>query len=537
MKSIVARGISGAALITLSLLISSCGSSSGGSSRLSSVETNSQADTGIDEISLLSLENGTTNVHFTGDSDYLLIVNSSDQSNSDATVRLQGDISSALVANATSTLTALAAETPQAEEPEQSQFHQLLREAENGFSESDDYVPATPEDSTQAGLAANPNTKTFRVLSTMNSLTSYQEVTSSLRYTSDEIKVYVDNTNQAHISDAEIAEVVHNFEEVALPLERNDFGHEGDINSDGHITILMTCTVNRMATGGGIVTGFFFPGDMYQRSTVNPASNAQEIFYTLVPDPNGDCGVKVTNDFAVNNILPGVLAHEYQHMTSFYQHVFRNKGTTEEPWLNECLSHLAEDLTGFGNENPSRMRLFFSQPAQTAVVSPSAPTLAERGACYSFLRYLYEQSPDGDQFIRNLYSSSRVGVENLEEAYDEASDPDEDFDEFPEFLNRWTIALALSGTHLTSDSRYNYQERSTNADTQNLMGLCVRCNAQDNRGTVLDGPATISLTNYPSTSVVKPTASQFYRLQKPQGNLDLSITGGISTGALVKLAQ
>ncbi len=526
------------ATLSLSLLLAACSGGTGGSG-VSSVGTNSQGvqDTGVDEINLLTLEGGKANVSFDGENDYLLIVNSSDQYNSDATIRLQGDISSTLVVGANSALTALVAETPPTEEPQNSQFHQLLREAENQFTESGEFMPATAQDSIQAGLAANPNTKTFRVLSTMSSLTNYQDVISTLRYTSDEIKVYVDKTNESNISDNEIAQVVHDFEEIALPRERNLFGQEGDINSDGHITILMTCTVNRMATGGGIVTGFFFPGDMYQRSTVNPASNAQEIFYTLVPDPEGNCGAKVTNDFAVNNIIPGVLAHEYQHMTSFYQHVFKSKGTTEEPWLNECLSHLSEDLTGFGQENPSRVKLFFSQPSQTAVVSPSAPTLAERGACYSFLRYLYEQSPDGDQFIRNLYSSSLVGVENLEEAYNSAGEPDEDFDEFREFMNRWSVALSLAGTNLTTDRRYNYEERTTNGETGNLMGLCVRCNAQDNRGTILDGPITTTVKSYPLTGVVKPTASQFYRLQKPQGVLDLSITGGVSTGALVKLSK
>jgi hypothetical protein len=367
----------------------------------------------------------------------------------------------------------------------------------------------------------------------MNSLTTYKEVTGELRYASDDLYVYVDQENRDNISDADLQKLAFSFEGVALPRERALFGRESDINLDGHITILMTCTVNRMAASGGIVTGFFFPGDLYQRSAVNPASNAQEIFYTLVPDPDGKCGASVTADFAVNNILPGVLAHEYQHMNSFQQHVFKNKGSTEEPWLNECLAHFSEDLTGFGHENPSRVKLFLSQPSRTPVISAGSPTLPERGACYTFMRYLYEQSPDGDAFISGLYEGPLTGVANLEAAW---NGTESDFDEFPEFVNRWSLALSLSETGATSDPRYNYEGRSVDPQTGNLTGLCVRCDAQDGRGTVLNGPVTTTVATYPATNILKGTATQFYRLATPADALTVSGAGESAlTGALIRL--
>jgi hypothetical protein len=529
----------GVFLLPVIVALSSCGGSGVSAPGIStSVESPGSDSFGgaktLDGIEILDLSSGSATVSADDPaSDYLLIVNSTQQTGSDSTVRLAAGGAASLETTALAADLGLDAGD---EEGPAGQLHDFLRAAENIVSESGEFEEVRASSSATLASESAPavgDTTVFNVISTMNSLTTYQEVTGELRYASGDLYVYVDRENRNNISDDDLQKLAYNFEGVALPRERALFGHESDINLDGHITILMTCTVNRMATSGGIVTGFFFPGDLYQRSAVNPASNAQEIFYTLVPDPEGECGASVTSDFAVNNILPGVLAHEYQHMNSFQQHVFKSKGSTEEPWLNECLSHFAEDLTGFGHENPSRVKLFLSQPSRTPVISAGSPTLPERGACYTFLRYLYEQSPDGDAFLSGLYEGPLTGVANLEAAW---NGTEADFDEFPEFVNRWSLALSLSETGATSDSRYNYRGRSVDPQTGNLTGLCVRCDAQDGRGTVLDGPVTTTVATYPATNILKGTASQFYRLATPADALTVSGAGEAAlTGALIRL--
>lgn len=533
-------GKQGIFLLPIIAILASCGGTGGSTPGFATpVESSGSRSSGeqktLDEIQILDLSSGATTVSADDpDADYLLVVNSTEQTGDDDTIRL---VSGGIAALTTESAALEIGESDPAETPAEI-FHDYLRAYENQFTESGEFAPAASLLSTQAALDLAPapvvgDTRDFNVISTMNSLTTFAAVNGELRFASDDLYVFVDEANRDQISDDEIAALAHNFQDVALPKERALFGHESDINLDGHITILMTCTVNRMATSGGIVTGFFFPGDMYQRSSLNPASNAQEIFYTLVPDPDGTCGTKVTADFAVNQILPGVLAHEYQHMDSFQQHVFKNKGSTEEPWLNECLSHFTEDITGFGHENPSRVKLFFSSPSKTGVISAGMPTLAERGACYTFLRYLYEQSPDGDAFISNMYKSSLTGVANLQAAW---NGTDADFDEFPEFVNRWSLALSLSETGATSDPRYNYQERSTSAETGNTTGLCIRCDAQDGRGTVLAGPVTTTVASYPSVNILKGTATQFFRLDTLASALTISGTGNEKlAGALIRL--
>ncbi len=522
--------------VIIMMFIGSCGGEGGPTAGYSTPVSTAGAGGHLDGTSLDNIEEvdltsaATLSISGIASDRYLLAVTATSPSSTGASVRLtQGSLAALGLEDPTVSSLEMEESYGTAEEA----FHQYLREMETVMRDSGDFdTVASP---TVAALTTPPATgsvQSFRVLSSMNSITTYQEVSAELRVATDSLLIYVDEVNDDNISDTDLESLAANFEEVALPRERELFGRESDLNFDGRITILMSCVVNRMATSGGIVTGFFFPGDMYQRSSVNPVSNAQEIFYTLVPDPSGACGTPISASFAVGNILPGVLAHEYQHMVSFNQHVFMNRGTTEEPWLNECLSHLAEDLTGFGNENPSRVRLFLAQPSMTPVIPVTSPTLAERGACYLFLRYLYEQSNDGDLFIRNLLETTLTGVENLEAAFD---GPDSDFDEFPEFMNRWSIALSLSEAGVTSDTLYNYQARSRHPTTGNFTGICVRCDTQDGRGTVLGGPVMTTVANFPSISLVKGT--QIFDLGSPSGNVSVAGSGGVPLkGSLIQLS-
>ncbi len=528
--------------LTLTAVLSGCGGASDGGNPSAStpVITNSAGATftndAIGDIQRLTFDNTGTTVKFTSPTDdYILVLDSTEQTGNALSVQLTKSSGMALDTSAAALVSE--SETSPAEDAP-TQFHNYMREMESVIRESGEYAEVPPS-SLQAGLTTAPSvgdTESFRILSTMNSISTYQEVPATLRVATSDLYIYVDEASGGDsVSDDDLNALAHYFGDIALPKERSLFGHESDINADGHIAIVMSCVVNGMSSSGGLVTGFFFPGDLYQRSAINAASNAREVFYVLKPDSKGSCGTPIDTAFAVNNILPGVLAHEYQHMTSFNQHVFKNRGSTEEAWLNECLSHFSEDITGFNRENPSRIKLFFSQPSNTPIVTPASPSLAERGACYTFLRYLYEQSPDGDAFISNLYSSPKTGVDNLQSAYN-SNDPD--FDEFPEFVSRWSIALSLSGTGMTTNSKYNYQNRILNAQTGSYSGVCVRCDAQDGRGTVLDGPAIAAVTNYPSTASLQGTASLFYRLNAPTSSLRLAIPAGSKmTGSLIHLTK
>ncbi len=69
------------------------------------------------------------------------------------------------------------------------------------------------------------------------------------------------------------------------------------------------------------------------------------MFYVLVPDPNAVFSDK--RAFAdIQSLTPGTLAHEYQHLINAGRRLYVNT-TSDYPeavWLNEGLSHIAEEL-------------------------------------------------------------------------------------------------------------------------------------------------------------------------------------------------
>lgn len=426
-----------------------------------------------------------------------------------------------------------ALESDETVDPETELFHQYLMESGVALSESE-----VPLETTESSLSALKTAKagekqTFKVLSSMTSITQYAEVEAELRVVTDNLYFYVDSSVKDQVKDEEIQKLADIFEETIIPTERPIFGSESDINGDTHTTILLSCTTNGMATSGGIVTGFFFPGDLYANSGSNPASNEMEIFYTLVPDPKGKCGVPISNDFAFDNILPGVLAHEYQHMISFNKHVILEGGSVEAPWLNEALSHLAEDWTGLGKENPSRVKLFLDHPDQAALIPSTSPRLAERGGSYLFIRYLCEQHPDCPQFLKNLTTGKETSVDNVVKAF---GGQDSSFDEFSEFLNQWSIALLLSNTGATTDSRYNYKERQKHANTDYYTGICLRCDPEDGRKTILAGPALTYLNSAAVTANLYASSTQFYRISSNAEAVTINASGGPNlAGSLIQL--
>src|SRR2546429_9346223 len=126
------------------------------------------------------------------------------------------------------------------------------------------------------------------------------------------------------------------------------FGRESDIDANHVVLVLMTNRVNQLVTAaecatGGYVGGYFFGGDIdpFFRGLFNSA----EIFYSIVPAPAAtlSCAHSVSE---IKNNLPVTFVHEFQHMISYNQHVLVRRGQAEILWLNEGLSHYAEERGG-----------------------------------------------------------------------------------------------------------------------------------------------------------------------------------------------
>lgn len=372
------------------------------------------------------------------------------------------------------------------------------------------------------------DTESLRVLNSLTSMSSYVTVSAEVKCITENVIMYLDTEfssgNPSDLTDSDIQVLCNNFSDQ-IATERSWFGDESDVNSDGKVAALMTPQVNRLGSmGGGIITGFFLAADLYSRSSSNGVSNEREIIYTLVPDSNGAYGMVIPKTFAIDNLMTAVLPHEFQHAVSYNQHVFNGGGTPEADWVNEGMSHLTEDLVGYGQENPSRISVFFNNTTSYQLAGSGSPDLGERGAAYLFLRFLYEQHPEPQDFLWALYHSNAVGVANLETAFGGTS---EDFDQFGEFFIRWMAAVTMSGRGLSSDTRYVYEPREYNSTTERWQGICIVCDVDDGRGTVLNGPYMRTYNGAESFAIYTSTA-RFYDVSTVPSVISLN---GASTGS------
>lgn len=256
--------------------------------------------------------------------------------------------------------------------------------------------------------------------------------------------IVVDSASPAGgFTDADFAAIVAEFDRSIFPTDTFYFGSSLDIDANAKILILYTPEVNKLTRRGasGFVGGFFFGGDLFPRSVCNQ-SNEGEIFYLLAPDPEG-----VFSDMRSTSVVRqgtrGTIAHEFQHMIN--QSVRTRSGATrfEAVWLNEALSHFAEELVGrrargFGEfENLTydqiitngadydayfRQNLFRFRGWMTPRPDAQSPTsnladtnLAARGAAWALVRWSADQfaGPTLAPFTRALTAGPDTSIANL----------------------------------------------------------------------------------------------------------------------------
>jgi hypothetical protein len=268
--------------------------------------------------------------------------------------------------------------------------------------------------------------------------------------------VVADTSNPASgYTDADYASIAATFDNLVDPTDTKAFGSPTDIDGNGHVVLFFTRAVNELtpARSTSFVAGFFFARDLFP-SVPSPdfqacaASNGGEMFYLLVPDPNGVVNGNAFTKDNVTRVVIATLGHEYQHLINASRRMYVNTDATdfEATWLDEGLSHVAEELlfyaqTGltpranidatrlrsssafvdaFNNEaisNFDRLEQYLSAPSSN---SPFADNddLATRGSTWSFLRYAADHtgSDDGTTWFQ-LVNSTTSGLSNLQQVF------------------------------------------------------------------------------------------------------------------------
>jgi hypothetical protein len=241
------------------------------------------------------------------------------------------------------------------------------------------------------------------------------------------------------------------FDTLVYPLDRDAFGEPSDIDANGRVAILFTRAVNELtpANSGAFVGGFFHARDLFPRTQsptfdVCPTSNEGELFYMMVPDPAGTVNGNQFSLGMVDTLTTGVLAHELQHLINASRRMYVNTAATEfeETWLNEGLSHTAEELLFFresGYSPRSRLMaqsitdtwahfnawvsndasnfvnfyLYLRDPANHSPID-AGDALETRGATWAFLRHAVDKSFDSDAGVWQRFgNSTTTGVGTL----------------------------------------------------------------------------------------------------------------------------
>ena len=322
------------------------------------------------------------------------------------------------------------------------------------------------------------------------------------------------------------------------------FGRESDIDNNGMVIVLMTGKVNALVTSSacattGYVAGYFFGADLI---TTPPfaTGNSGEIFYSIVPDPSGtlSCAHSVSG---VTQLVPVTFVHEFQHMISFNQHFLVRGNLPEDLWLNEGLSHYAEENGGrtflpdsatfctyvFGDVYNAGQ--YFTAPQSYFLVDTAGiGGLANRGAYWLFVRYLVDQVGatlgSADSVTRRLDGTALVGAANVSQAA--GGTP------FPTVVARWALANYVSdlpGFTAPSELQYlTWQFRSA------FPALRNKCNSIKIPAQFPLTPAVFNASSAQISGVLHAGSGSYYRLQHAAGAPGFTLLFSNSAGAALR---
>ena len=226
-------------------------------------------------------------------------------------------------------------------------------------------------------------------------------ITAVLYATSQRANAYVDVADTGRVSKEQIQAQVDRFSTRTYPKITSAFGSESDVDNDGKIHFLYTNLTDPdpnvlFAGAWGI-----FDARALLPVRLGGNGNRSDMFY-------------VNPDLKPEDFDP-VIAHEFQHLINFNQHVLLRNKQSEELWLNEGLSHVAEDLIGeFSRSKRWDVDVFFWNTERGALGAPSPPERARRGAAYMFLCSLIEEFGSG--IVTRLVQTNKSGISNIENA-------------------------------------------------------------------------------------------------------------------------
>ncbi len=402
--------------------------------------------------------------------------------------------------------------------------------------------PRNPNISLSVVVPTTGSLRNFHVLSSFSG-NAWKTVTAQLAYVGNDVLLYVDTLSPANgFSPTQLQQFGQYFDQTLYPIDTTAFGPPSDVDGNGHVIMLMSPVVNADTPSSacatqGFVAGFFDSEDFNGPS--DPNSNQGEIFYSIVPDPNGTVScAHATSD--VGFYVPPTFLHELQHLIDFSTHVIVHGGAPEDGWLDEGLSINAEELGSLYYEakcpppscrtNASQLFPDSAEPfvsgfmydsyeyallpdtASVTLHSDADYGFSWRGGDWALVHYMGDQF--GPAVWRRLENGAGVGVANIESATGEP---------FPNMFSDFGLALYTDSLPGLPRNTAPAVDRFV---TRNVSQLWARLYTTS--GPASDIPYPMPIVLYPitadtSSAVMVPGTASYYRLDTPAGAAAVTI--------------
>jgi hypothetical protein len=403
---------------------------------------------------------------------------------------------------------------------------------------------APPSGMRATSVPALNSIQQFHVLSS-ESPVRFTRVGARLSYVGTNVLIYIDTLAPANgFTTDQLTAFGRLFDQTLYPIDTAAFGPPTDIDQNGHLIMLLSPLVNALTPANecatqGFVGGFFVGGDLGLTDTT---SNQGEIFYSLVPDPNGtvSCAHSVAE---LEETTGATFLHELQHLINFGQHVLIHNGPAERGWLDEGLSIVAEELGSLyyeqkyppplGRTNPAQLfpdssqgyingplfdsytYLLKTDTSTVTLHSDADNGLAWRGGDWALVRWLGDQKGQG--IFKKLVQTNQIGTANIANAAGESFDAL--FGDFS--LALYTDSLpGIPKSSIPTRNRFAYR---------NLRRMYQRLYDTSQPSTDVPRPFPILTTPLSGklNATMVPGTMAFYRLDTTagQGNVTIQFSG------------
>ncbi len=295
------------------------------------------------------------------------------------------------------------------------------------------------------GVPAVGAKMTLNVNATGDPCTALTSHTAFIKSVGTHIIMAEDSTNPSGgFSTAQYDSLAATFDTLVWPAVAGNFGAPFDIDTNGRVIALYTAAVNDLTppASSSYIGGFFYSRDLFSTGSC-AGSNQGEMFYMLAPDPTGVHN-NVRSAAFVKSVTIGTLGHEFQHLINASRRKYGAGGPYpfEQVWLNEGLSHIAEEevyyassvhgpgenvgitaITAnqaqtdrffqFAEPNFGRLRQWLLSPHSVGPFT-NADNLAIRGSAWAFLRYAADRKGGLESDLwSGLAFSPDTGLTNL----------------------------------------------------------------------------------------------------------------------------